>query len=153
MKTGMEWPLLGVLVVAVLVGLWNAWSGLQVDLSAGSVNALAASQAAPDPVVVAGGWVVKAIIGTLIGGTVTAGAAALFVWVRGQMRKQATEQKQWKAGPNANWGHQAQPKPLSDADLMRYMMMQQMGGFGERGSPRRTTLTRLEEDDDQTINF
>jgi len=155
MKTGMEIPLIGVIVAALLVGLWNTWSGMQVDLSVSAVTATAAGQAAPDIVMMSGQWIVKAIVGTLIGGTVTAGAAALIVWGRGQMRKQAAEQKQWTAGPNANWGRsQAQPKPISEAELTRYWMMQQMGmGRGERGSPMPPVVRYQEGEDEPKIGF
>ena len=47
MKTGMEWPLFGLVLLVVAILLWNAWSGMQVDLSVAALNATAAGEAAP----------------------------------------------------------------------------------------------------------
>jgi hypothetical protein len=105
----------------------------------------------------AGEWIVKALVSLLFGGVATAGATALIVWARKQWRNQDTEQKKWRSGPNANWARQPQPKPLSEAEMMRLMLMQQMGlGRASINSTYQQdtmppTLTRM--DDDEPTNF
>jgi hypothetical protein len=151
MKTQMEYPLIGLVVLVILVILWNLWSGMQVDLAVASLNATIAGTAAPEPVLIAGQWVVKAIVGTLLGGAVTAGATALWIWARKQLRLQNAEQRQWKSGPNANWGQQRPPKVLSETELYRLMLMQQMAGNPVK--PSQNIRLTTESDDEPTITF
>jgi len=143
----MEYPLIGMIVLVALVVLWNAWSEMQVDLSVASLNATVAGTEAPEPVLIAGQWLVKALVGTLVSGVVIAGTTALIAWARRKWR-QNTEQKKWQSGPNAYWGRQAQPKPISEAELMRMWMMQQMTG----NKPGPMTMTRM-DDDEPTITL
>lgn len=151
MKTGMEYPLIGLVVLVALVILWNAWSGLQVDLSVASLNATIAGIEAPAPVLVAGQWIVKALIGTLLSGMVIAGATALITLVRKQWRQQNAETAKWQPGPNASWGRQAQPKPVSEAALLRVWMMQQLQGNGNVRTP--LNIARTDDPDEPTITF
>ena len=151
MKTQMEYPLIGLIVLVVLVILWNIWSGMQVDLAVASLNATIAGTEAPAPVMIAGQWIVKAIVGTLISGVVIAGATALFIWARKQLRLQNAEQRQWKSGPNAYWGQPRQPKVMSESELYRLMLMQQMAGGS--GKPAQNIRVTTEADDEPTITF
>ena len=130
----MEYPLLGLVALVALVILWNAWSGMQLDLSVASLNATIAGTEAPESVLVAGQWIVKALIGTLLSGAVVAGVTVLISWGRKQWRAYQGDQKKWQPGPNANWGRQPQPKPVSEAELMRIWMMQQLGGNSRTAS-------------------
>ncbi|MCX6067888.1 MAG: hypothetical protein NT121_19385 [Chloroflexi bacterium] len=152
MKTGMEYPLLGLVLLVILVLLWNAWSGLQLDLSVASLNATVAGTEAPEPVLIAGQWIVKAIVGTLLSGVVIAGATALVTWLRKQWRQQNANKAKWQPGPNANWGRQPQPRPVSEAELMRMWMMQQLGG---NSRPASGSLPQIVEknDDEPTLTF
>jgi len=150
MKFGMEYPLIGLVVLVALVILWNTWSGMQLDLSVATLNATIAGAQTPEPVLVAGQWIVKAIVGTLLSGTVIAGATALIVWARKQWRTYQVDQKKWQPGPNANWGRQPQPKPISEAELMRIWMMQQMG-LSARNPP--TSTPRTDDDDEPNLTF
>ena len=147
----MEYPLIGLVFLVALVILWNAWSGMQLDLSVASLNATVAGTEAPAPVLVAGQWIVKALIGTLLSGAVIAGATALITWARKQWRARQNDQKKWQPGPNANWGRQAQPKPVSEAELLRVWMMQQLQGNGKGRTP--LTITRTDDSDEPTITF
>ena len=150
MKTGMEYPLLGMVVLAVLFGIWSAWQGMQLSLSVAAVDATAIGQAVPQPVATAAEWIVKAIVGALISGAVIAGITALIVWARGQMRTQDME-RGWQSGPNAKWARvPGQEKPMSEAALMRMMLMRQMGmePRGRRGSPR-----AVEDDNEPMFRF
>lgn len=149
MKTGMEWPLLGLVVLVALGFLWNMWSGMQVDLAVAATTASAAGTTVPAPVMIGGQWIVNAIIGTLIGAAVTAFIAGMVVWFRKQIKIQNAK-PEWKSGPNANWGQQRPPKPMSEAELYRLMLMQQMGV--DRAAPR-PSVTRMEGEDEPTINF
>ena len=151
MKTGVEYPLAGLVILVFLVILWNVWSGMQVDLSVASLNATIAGTEAPAPVMMAGEWIVKAIVGTLMSGVVVAGTTALFIWARKKWRQQNAEQGQWKSGPNAYWGQQRQPKVMSESELYRLMLMQQMGGGS--GKPARNIHVTTEADDEPTITF
>ena len=151
MKTGMEYPLIGVVMVVVLVGLWNAWSAMQVDLSVAALNATIAGQAAPDAMLVGGQWIVKAIVGTIIGGTVTAGAIWLFTWARKEIRKQKAESRKsgWKPGPGAQW--ERGPRPVSEAEVMRMALLRSMAGQGQ--PPPQMKIIREGGEDEPQINF
>lgn len=153
LKTQMEYPLLGLVVLVILVILWDIWSGMQVDLAVASLNATMAGTTAPEPVLIAGQWIVKAILGTLLGGAVTASATALWIWARKKWRQQNAEQRQWKSGPNANWGQPRQPKVMSEAELYRLMLMQQMGGqLPVSSQPIRPPML-VEAEDEPTLTF
>ena len=153
MKTQMEYPLIGLVVLLVLVLLWNIWSGMQLDLAVASLNATIAGTATPAPMMIAGEWIVKALVGTLLSGVVIAGATALIVWARKQLRLQNAEQRQWKSGPNAYWGQPRQPKVLSETELYRLMLMQQMGGQLPAKSQQMRPSVFMEADDEPTITF
>ena len=153
MKTGVEYPLIGLVALVALVIIWNIWSGMQVDLSVASLNATIAGTEAPAPVLLAGQWIVKAFVGAIIGGTITAGTTALFFWARKKWRQQNAEQGQWISGPNAFWGQPRQPKVMSEAELYRLMLMQQMGGQVTAGSQPIRPPVLMEADDEPTITF
>jgi hypothetical protein len=148
MKTGMEWPLVGMVVMLALIVIWNTWSGMQVDLAVARLEATAAGQVVPEAALIGGEWITKAVIGTLIGGMVTAGITAGMVWARREWRK-AQGQKRWKSGPNAKWGQQpSQPREMSEAQFYRMMLARQMGG-----QTRTNTPNGMEAEDEPTINF
>ena len=157
MKTGMEYPLIGLVVLVALGILWNIYSGMQLDAAVAATNAAATGATLPAAVTIGGQWVVNAIVSTLIGGAGTAGAAWLIVWVRKQVTGQSAK-KDWTPGPNANWGQQRGPKAPSEADLYRMMLMQQMNGgrgfdTGARNAPYSTTGRVVETDDEPSITF
>jgi hypothetical protein len=152
MKTGVEYPLMGLVVLVALVILWNIWSGMQVDLSVASLNATIAGTEAPAPVMMAGEWIVKAIVGTLMSGVVVASATALFIWARKKWRQQNAGQGQWKSGPNAYWGQPRQPKVMSEAEMMRHFMLQQMTG-GTKPAPNSLPQIVEKNDDEPTLTF
>jgi uncharacterized protein (DUF697 family) len=152
----MEYPLIGLVVLVALVILWNIWSDMQVDLAVASLNATIAGTEAPAPLMVAGQWIVKALVGAVIGGAITAGATALFTWARKKWRQHNLTQHKWNSGPNAYWGQPRQPKVMSEAELYRLMLMQQMAGnrtsTASQSGAVLPTLTRM-EDDEPTITF
>lgn len=134
MKTGMEWPLGAIFSLIALLFLFLTWSNMQVDLSVARLEAAAAGESMPESALVGGQWVVKAIVGTLLGSAATAAVAAAIAWGRREWRKKQNEQKRWKGGPNANWGQQAPPpapKPMSEAEFYRMLLAQQ--GFRPPG--------------------
>jgi len=152
LKTQMEYPLISLVALLGLVVLWNLWSGMQVDLAVASLNATVAGAEAPGPVLVVGQWVVKAIIGTLIGGFVTTGATAVFVWARKTWRQQHNPAtSKWASGPNAYWGQPHQPKAMSESELYRLMLMQQMASnkssAGSQPGAMFPTVTRMDDDE------
>jgi hypothetical protein len=143
----MEWPLLGVIFLVILMGLWNVWNGLQFQFSIAAVNATALGQALPQPVATAGEWMVKTLVGALVTGSVIASVTALIVWARGKLRMQDAERGAWQSGPNAKWARgPGQEKPISEAEMMRMMLMKQMGF-----EPRSKGLPRQVEDDDDPM--
>jgi hypothetical protein len=71
---------------------------MQLDLAVASLNATVAGAETPIPMMIAGEWIVKALVGTLISGTVVAGATALIIWVRNQLRRRNSGQKEWQGG-------------------------------------------------------
>ena len=151
MKTQMEYPLIVLVVLVVLVILWNIWSGMQVDLAVASLNATIAGTETPAPVMLAGEWIVKALVSLLFGGVATAGVTMLIVWARKQWHQQNAEQKKWQSGPNANWARQ--PKVMSESEFYRLMLMQQMGGQLPAGSQPTRPPVFMEADDEPTITF
>jgi hypothetical protein len=148
METGMEWGLFGLVLLLGLVGVWNIWSDMQVELATASLNAMAAGEAAPEAVLIGGQWLVKALVGAVIGGSITALVTAGIVWMRRQWNAQPND-KRWRGGPNAQWGRQ--PKAPSEADLMRMFMMQQLTQNG-RGTPS-TPVMRMEDEDEPIIRM
>lgn len=149
MKTGMEYPLIGLVILVALVMLWNAWSGMQIELAAAATNAMAAGEAVPAPVTLAGTWLVKALVGAVIGGTVTAFVTVLIVWARRQWNAGQAPQN-WKSGPYANWGRERGPKAPSEAEMMRMWMMQQMA---QNGRPQPPVMRMQEGEDEPVIRF
>jgi hypothetical protein len=149
MKTGMEWALLGVVVLVALGFLWNIWSGMQLDIAVAATTATAAGTTVPAPVMVGGQWIVNAIVGTVIGGAVSAFIAALVIWVRKRWSEanQVQQAHAWQGGPNARWGKQ--PRVPSEAELMRMALLQQMAS--SRSSPRPTI--RMEVENEPEINI
>jgi hypothetical protein len=145
MKTGMEYPLIGLVILLALVGLWNAWSEMQVEIASASLQAMVAGESAPAPAILAGEWIVKALVGALAGGTVTAVVAALIVWARRQWTAQGGG---WKAGPNAQWARpERAPRAPSESELYRMMLMQQM----QQNGGRAVSPARLMEPDDEPV--
>ncbi len=158
MKTGMEYPLIGLVVLVALGILWNIYSGMQVDLAVAATNAAAAGTALPAPAIIGGQWVVNAIVGTLIGSAATAFFAWLLVWVRKQIRTQNAK-RDWTRGPNAQWGQQRAPKMMGESELYRMMLLQQMTSGRDAGArsplyPSISAAGRITETDDEpTISF
>jgi len=150
MKTGMEWPLGGLVAVLALILLGNMWSGMQVDIAATQVQASAGASTLPAPALLLGEWIVKAVVGLVLGGLVTAGITALVVWARKQLRATSNPQK-WTPGPNASWGRERGPRTVSEADLMRMMMYQQMAAQNGGRVPARPMVQEV--DDDPAIRF
>jgi hypothetical protein len=80
-------------------------------------------------------------------------ATGLIAWAR-QWWKGRSNKRAWRSGPNAQWqqGQERGPRQVSDAELMRAMMMQQMmansGGRGQRPTPN-----TVPNDDDLMIDF
>jgi len=147
MKTGMEVPLIFLAFLLGMVVLWSTWSGYQVDIAAAQVQATVSGGAVTAPAMLGAEMVVKALIGLVFGGCVTAGIAYAVAWVRRQGGRN------WKGGPNAKWkkaqDQPQQPRPMSDAELYRFMMAQQMRtGGAANGNNMRVVR---EEDADEPI--
>ena len=66
-------------------------------------------------------------------------------------RKYNAEQKKWQGGPNAYWGQPRQPKVMSESELYRLMLMQQMAGGA--GKPPQNIRVATENDDEPTLTF
>ena len=125
MKNGTELPLLALLLVAALAVLFAIWSSMQVDLAAAQVNATVAQGQMPLVETITGqvsGWIVKAVLGVLALGA----ASALVLWVRSLLQKRPSGQ--WQGGPNARWQREPRPRAISEAELMRMYLMQQLTG-------------------------
>lgn len=149
MKNGTELPLIGLVVIVALGLLWNIYSGMQVDLAVAATNASATGTAIPAPLMIGGQWIVNAIVGTLIGSAATAIFAWLILWMRKHFRMQNAK-KNWTPGPNAQWGQQRAPKVMSESELYRLMLMQQMSGVAPMARP---APRAMEADDETTIIF
>jgi len=152
MKTGMELPLIGLVFVLGLVVLWNVWSGYQVDIAAAQVQATAVGGALTAPAMLGVEMVVKAALGLVLGGVVTAGIAQGVAWARRRMKTG----RAWRGGPNARWqGAQvAQPEPgprmPSEAQVYRAMLLNQ---YKQQGGARPDWAYKPQEDDDDEPVF
>jgi hypothetical protein len=152
MKTGMEGPLLGIVAVAIAIVLWQAWSGMQVDLSVAALNATIAGQTTPEPLAAA--W--KGLLTFLGAGifllVVVTGGYFGINWIkRYQAREKAVARQGWKNGPNAYW--ERQPRPVSEAELMRAAILRSLAGQGQ--PPPRIQISRQGggSDDEPQIDF
>lgn len=148
MKTGMEYPLLGLVLLLAGILAWNAWQATQVDLAVAALSATTAGRELPAEATLAGEWLVKALVSALVGGTVTALVGAGIWWLRRQWKKLQGQPK-WNPGPNANWGQQPQPRgprAMSEAEFYRLLLAQQMAGSGGKAP---VALPRLEVEDDE----
>ena len=125
MKNGTELPLIGLVIIAALAVLYAIWSSMQVDLAAAQVNATVAQGQVPMAELVTGqisGWIVKAVIGVLAIGAAT----SLVMWVQSLLQKRSTSV--WQAGPNARWQREPRPRTVSEGELIRMVLLQQMTG-------------------------
>jgi len=150
MKTGMEWPLAGLALLLVVVLAWNAWQSIQVDLAVATLSATTAGRELPAEATVAGEWLTKAILNTLIGSGVTALAGAAFWWLRRQWKTMQTQPSGWAPGPNARWSQAPQPRApraMSEAEFYRMLLAQKM--TGNAVGPQSMMMPRLETDDDE----
>lgn len=149
MKTGMGWPLAGLTALFLAVLGVSAWYNAQLDLAVAALNATAAGEQVPEEALLAGEWVIKAVVGSLLGGTVTALVTAGIWWARRQWLAQKQQAGRWQAGPNANWGRQAQPRMMSESEMYRMLLLQQMqqNGSGRNAPPR------MEVDDEPVFHL
>jgi hypothetical protein len=151
MKTGMEYPLIGLALLLAGILAWNAWQGTQVDLAVAALSATTAGKDLPAEATLAGEWIVKGLINAVIGGSVTALVGAGIWWARRQWKK--AQRPEWKSGPNANWGQAPQakaPRAMSEAEFYRLLLAQQMAGTGGKAQ---VMLPRLEEDDEPNFTL
>lgn len=131
MKTGMEYGLIGLIVLVVLGLLMSVVNAQQVEMAAAQVTATTATAQTPMAAAFLGqmsGWLVKFALGLVIAGL----AGLLVAWVRSKMRPKS--RRAWRSGPNALW-QQREPRQqgLSSADLLKLMMMQQNGQQSQQG--------------------
>jgi len=149
MKTGMEWPLIGLFaLLAALLG-YSVWSGQQVNIASARVQALAAGQVLPVRNALglselALSLLVKIALGTFLAG---AGAAsAVKVWGYFQRRNQ---ERSWRPGPNANYQQrQPQLKTPSELDLLRLSMYNNLAAQSRPSLPAPKRISKGSENED-----
>ena len=154
MKTGMGLPLLGIALVLALVLGWSAYTAMQVDLAVARAHAATSGQALPEPAYLAGEWLTKALVGAVVGGSVTALVGALIVWLRSKWSM--LQQGKWKSGQYAYWGRRdAAPRTPSEDQLLRIAMMQSLlaNNRGQAQGQPQPRLQQLEVDDEPTLRF
>ena len=147
MKNGTELPLIGLVIIAALAVLFAIWNSMQVDLAAAQVNATVAQGQMPMAELVSGqisGWIVKAVIGVLAIGAAT----ALVTWVQSLLQKRSAGA--WQAGPNARWQREPRPRTVSEGELMRMVLLQQMTGRGN-APVQQPPMIHTEGDDEAQI--
>jgi phosphate/sulfate permease len=150
MKTGMQYPLIGLAVLLLVAILGKTWNNAQIDIATARMQAQALGTELPSGALAIGEigafWVIKAIAGTLLAGAGT--AIGVRLWADWKKRKR---QSNWMPGPNANY--QRQPpaqKAVSNAELYRMMMYQQMQQGGARKTPAQIGMAN---DDEPEIVF
>lgn len=147
MKTGMGLPLVVLVFALVLVVLWNIWGGYQVEIAAAQVQATAVGGTVTAPAMLGAQMIVKAIIGLLFGGVITAAIGYGVAWLRRQTRSS------WQSGPNARWQTKQQPaerslRGPSETELYRAMLMQQVRATGGQARP---DWSYKQEDEDEPV--
>lgn len=146
--TNLALIMLGLVVVGVIA--LAVWGGAQVNAAAADVNASATASEVPGLALIGGqlaGWALSAVVGVFV----TAVATGIVAFAR-QWWKTRGSKRAWRSGPNAQWqGQERTPKAISDADLMRLMMYQQMTA-GQQGNAKQN-VTPMPIDDDLNIKF
>ena len=129
MKTGMEWGL-AALALALIAGMALAQlSSATVSIQTARAQASVAAGQIPEVAVIGGqvsGWAISAMLSIVGIGLAT----ALVMFIRARIRM--AQRQAWKSGPNARWqksssGGNSQGKSLSTDELMRLMLMREMG--------------------------
>lgn len=149
MKTGMHYPLLGLLALMAVAVVGSIWRHTQTEIAIAQLTAQSMGADLPGGWLAFGEigayWVIKAIVGTLLAGAGT--AVGLKIW---NAWKKGKRQNAWVSGPNANY-QQRQPsqKNVSDSDLYRMMLYQQMQTQNGTRPPRRAAQNRVVNDDDE----
>ena len=147
MKNGTEIYLIGLVCLVVAVFGWSIFSSQQVDLAAAQVGATVASGQLPMAAVIGGqvaGWALSSILGMV---AVAVGAVAV-AYAR-KLWKGRNEKRAWRNGPNAQWQQERQPRAVSDAEMLKMMMVQQMMA----NNPGKRQQQVPVDDDDLGIQF
>ena len=129
MKSGMEWGLLGLILALIGAMVLAQLSSATVSIKTARAQASVAAGQIPEVAVIGGqvsGWALSAMLSILGIGLAT----ALVMFVRAQLR--IKQRQAWKSGPNARWQKSSssgtsQGKSLSTDELMRLMLMREMG--------------------------
>jgi len=148
MKNGTEIYLIGLVCLVVAVFGWSIFSSQQVDLAAAQVGATVASGQLPMAAVISGqvtGWALSSILGMV---AVAVGSVAV-AYAR-KMWKGRNGKRAWRNGPNAQWQQERQPRPVSDAEMLKTMVYQQMLA---NNPGKRQTAQQVPVDDELDIRF
>lgn len=153
MKTGMHLPLLGLFAILALAILGSAWKYARTEIAIASLAAESVGADLPAGWMAMGeigaSWVVKAVVGSLLMGAGTAiGMKAWNAW------KKKNRQEAWAPGPNANYQRQPPaPRGMSENELYRMMLYQQMTQNGARPAKRPAQNGMVNDDDEPEIVF
>lgn len=148
MRTGMHYPLIGLAILLAAAILGKIWNNAQIDIATSQLQAEALGTELPPGALALGeigaAWVIKAIVGTLLAGAGT--AIGLKVW---DVWKKRQHQTNWAPGPNANYQRQPAAPRVSDADLYRMMLYQQMTQNGAKKPPAQ--IGRANDDEPEIV--
>lgn len=147
MKTGMEWPAAGIVIVVIAAMLFLSWQDAQVTLGADQVQAVTLGKEIPGWWVSIGelgiSWVVKAAIGAVLAGFGATIAAKL--WGLYQARQRAKHFQN-------NYGYnqkQSSPRTPGEMELYRMMLYQQMLQQNGGRPPKPPQMGRFTDDDQE----
>lgn len=143
MKTG-DFAILAVVLLVVVM----AAAMLPVLTGPGMTLGRAALAAETSPAVGQGvEWVLSLAIKVLLGGAAVGLAAGIVAYLRERGRQSGGG---WQSGPNAFWRrNQPRERGLSEAEMMRMLMMRQLMG----GQAQGPGMPRVEQDDEEVIRW
>jgi len=153
MKTGMHLPLLGLFCILAIAILGSAWRYTRTEIAIASLAAESVGASLPSGWMAMGEvgtfWIVKAILGSLLAGAGT--AIGLKFW---NAWKKKNRQGTWAPGPNAQYQRQPPaPKGVSENELYRMMLYQQMTQNGARPAKRPAQNGMVNDEDEPEIVF
>lgn len=151
-KTGMESPLIVLIIVFVAVSLFISYQSAQANLAIERVKAEAIGKDLPAGWLTIGemgvSWIVKAAIGAVLVGF--GGALAIKAWGAYQQYK---KQARYYPTRNATTRQPAGPRSPSETELYRMMLYQQMTQQNGGRPPKPPQIGRYDDNNDPEISF
>lgn len=152
MKTETGLPLMALVLVLAGVIAFAVWSASAADAAALQVRAAAIGNQMPEATLImseVAGWALRAVLGIIV----VAIASGLAYWMRSNWRQWLRGDDKRRARQQQVAGYERGPRQMSEAELMRMILMQQLGTPQQRGARMRPTQPMPDNDDDDLPTF